>query len=251
MTWNVSLGFGSGVMFVTPSGGSPLRVGVMQDVSFDISFDQKPLYGQNQWPIALARGKAKGSIKAKTAQIDSGVIGTLILGGTPVPNQNIMYDLEAHAVPANPGPYLVTVNNHLNPITDLGVFYATTGQQLTQVAAGAEAAGKYSYIPATGTYTFAAADQGAAILVSYETAATSGFVTTLTNQLMGTVNYFQTDLYQNNPEVAGSQWGMRLYRCASEKLALATKQDDWIIPEFDATVQANAAGKVLDFNTPT
>ena len=96
MTWNVSLGFGSGVMFVTPSGGSPLRVGIMQDVSFDISFDQKPLYGQNQWPIALARGKAKGSIKAKTAQIDSGVIGALILGGTPVPNQNVIYDLEAH-----------------------------------------------------------------------------------------------------------------------------------------------------------
>src|SRR5581483_1428457 len=91
MTYNASLGFGSGVIFMTPAAGTtPLRVGILQDVSFDMSWDQKPLYGQNQWAVALARGKAKGSIKAKTAQIDSGVIGSIILGGTPTTGQKLI-----------------------------------------------------------------------------------------------------------------------------------------------------------------
>ena len=51
-------------------------------------------------------------------------------------------------------------------------------------------------------------------------------------------------------EAPGTQWGMRLYRCKSSKIMLATKQDDWTIPEFDASIQANAAGQVLDINTP-
>ena len=79
---------------------------------------------------------------------------------------------------------------------------------------------------------------------------TNGFKTSLTNQPMGTSSYFQLDLFQSNPEAPGTQWGMRLYRCKSSKLMLATKQDDWTIPEFDASIQANAAGQVLDINTP-
>lgn len=256
MPYVQSVGFGSGFMFMTPAaGGTPVRVGILQEGSFDVSFDEKPLYGQNQWPVALARGKAKGAIKSKFAQIDKDAIGKIFFGGSPAVGQDQTKDLEAATVPVTPGPYVVTVASAVNYVADLGVFYALTGQPLEQVAAGSEAAGKYSVVTSganKGKYTFAAADQGAAVLISYQiNDATVGYKTTLSNQPMGTVSYFQLDTFQNNPESAGSQWGMRFYRCASSKLTLPFKQDDWTITEFDASVQANAAGKVMDFNSPS
>lgn len=248
MAYNESLGFGSGVMFMTnAAGGTPVRVGVLQDVSFDISFEEKPLYGTSQWPVALARGKAKGAVKAKFARIDGATIGSLFFGATPAAGEEIIADLEAGVVPGAPA-YTITVIHSSNWKEDKGVFYATTGQPLVKVNSG-PTSGQYSV--ASGIYTFSAADASAAVLISYAwNDGTTGYKTTITNQPMGTVSYFQTDLYQINPEVSGSQWGMRLYRCASSKLALNSKNDDWMIPEFDASVQANAAGKVLDFNTP-
>ena len=251
MPYTQSLAFGSGFMFMTPAaGGTPVRVGLMQDVSFDITFDEKPLYGQNQWPAAMARGKAKGAIKSKFAQIDKDAIGRLFFGATPVAGQEQIKDLEAAAVPATT-PYEVEVSEAANFNADLGVFYALTGQPLVQVDSGDEATGKYSVAP-DGTYTFAAGDASAALLISYAWSDPAvGYKTTLLNQPMGTASYFQADLYQINPETPGAQWGMRLYRCMSSKLTFSSKQDDWMIPEFDATVQANPAGKVLDFNTPS
>lgn len=249
-TYNQSLGFGSGFIYMTQLGvttPTPIRVGVLQDVSFDISWEEKELYGQNQWAIAIANGKAKGSIKAKSATIDAKMIGTMILNGAPVAGQEQVADLEGHAVPAST-PFTVTVTNSAHWTRDLGVFYATTGQPLQAVASG-PTVGQYTV--ASGVYTFAAADEGAAVLMSYAwNDTTSGLKTSVTNQPMGASNYFSLDLFQNNPQVSGSQWGMRLYRCKSSKLSLATKQDDWIIPEFDASVQADAAGRVLDLNTP-
>lgn len=249
MTYNVSIGFGAGQMFLTPAqGGGPVRIGILQEPSLDMSFDEKPLYGQNQWAVAIARGKAKGSVKAKFAQIDSGAIVKCFLGVTPIAGQDITTDLEPGAVP-NAGPYTVQVLGHTHWTTDLGVVYATTGQPLTAVAPGSEAAGKYSV--AAGTYTFAAADANAAVLISYQqNDTTTGFKSTMTNQPMGTAVYFQTDLFQSNPEVTGQQWGLRCYRCHSSKMTLPFKQDDWTIPEMESSIQANAAGKVMDFNTP-
>lgn len=248
MAYNESLGFGSGVMYMTSAaGGTPVRVGILQDVSFDISFDEKPLYGNSQFPVALARGKAKGTIKAKFARLDAIAIGSMFFGGTPVAGQEVIADLEAGVVPAAPA-YTITVIHSSNWKEDKGVFYAASGQPLVKVASS-PASGQYSV--ASGIYTFSSADASTALLISYAwNDGSTGYKTTVTNQPMGTVSYFQTDLYQINPEVPGTQWGLRLYRCASSKLAFNTRQDDWLIPEFDASVQANAAGKVLDFNTP-
>ncbi len=54
-----SVAFGSGVLIATPSGANatPVQFGTLQDVSIDISFSSKQLFGQYQFPIALARGE--------------------------------------------------------------------------------------------------------------------------------------------------------------------------------------------------
>lgn len=72
---------------------------------------------------------------------------------------------EAQTVPATPGPYTVAVNAPLGAWgSDSGVTYALTGLPLLPVASS-PAQGQYSV--AAGVYTFNAADQGAAVLISY------------------------------------------------------------------------------------
>jgi hypothetical protein len=71
---------------------------------------------------------------------------------------------EGATVPAAPGPYNVTAAAPFGPwASDCGVTYAD-GAALTAVA-GSPAAGQYNV--SGGIYTFAAADAGAGVLVSY------------------------------------------------------------------------------------
>jgi hypothetical protein len=71
---------------------------------------------------------------------------------------------EAASVPAAPGPYTVTAAAPFGPwASDGGVTYAN-GAALTAVT-GTPAAGQYNV--SGGVYTFAAADAGASVLLSY------------------------------------------------------------------------------------
>jgi len=74
---------------------------------------------------------------------------------------------EPQTVPSNPGPYTVSVANAF--AVDLGVTYASSGASLTKVASN-PALGQYS-VSSAGVYTFAAADAGAAVKISYRYAA--------------------------------------------------------------------------------
>jgi hypothetical protein len=72
---------------------------------------------------------------------------------------------EAATVPVTPGPYSVTAAAPFGPwASDAGVVYAD-GTALVAVAADNPAAGQYNV--SAGVYTFAAADAGAALLLSY------------------------------------------------------------------------------------
>ena len=75
--------FGTGGLYLVDA-GSPAQatqVGVLKDVSLDISFDTKELRGSYTFPVDVARagGKIEGS--ASFAQI-SGRLINAILGGT-------------------------------------------------------------------------------------------------------------------------------------------------------------------------
>jgi hypothetical protein len=71
---------------------------------------------------------------------------------------------EAASVPAAPGPYNVTVAAPFGPwASDAGVTY--NNDTALVAVAGAPGAGQYNV--ASGAYTFAAADSGASVLISY------------------------------------------------------------------------------------
>ena len=66
---------------------------------------------------------------------------------------------------------------------------------------------------------------------------------------MGVAPNFQIDFYQTNPSIAGAQWSLRLYNCVSTKLTIASKIQDFSIPELDFEAYANAANNIGEINT--
>lgn len=234
--------FGSGNLFgvrTDIANATPVKFGALQDVSIEFNFALKELYGQFQFPVAVGRGTAKIQGKAKFAQINGLAFNSLFFGQSQSTGQLLTAFNEAQSVPAST-PFAVTVANAASFGADLGVSYAATGLPLAKVASG-PSQGQYA-AAANGVYTFAAADAGAAILVSYTyTLAGSGNTAVIANQLLGAAPSFQavfTESFQ------GKQVTLQLNQCVAQKLSLATKLDDFTIPEFDFSAFADAAGNV-------
>jgi hypothetical protein len=227
--------FGVGVMIATSrtdASGVALavpqsyRIGILQDVSTDFSFEAKPLYGANQLPVDQGRGKAKLSFSAKTADINATALAALHFGITPTVGLKLPQLDFAATVPSTPFQVTPTIPGSGTWLSDLGVS-DTSGNNFTRVAS-APATGQYSV--SAGVYTFAAADVGKAVLISSEySAATGGIIVPMTNQLMGYSPSFSVILYNDSK---GSKLSLKLTNCQSEKLALPFKNEDFVIADF-------------------
>lgn len=244
------INFGAGKLIAVPTNladGTPIAnptpviLGTMQDISLDLSVELKTLYGSKRYPIAVGQGKGKTEIKAKYAEIDGGILGSLFFGKAAAAGIKAAVFDSAGTIPTTPFQLTMAPPSSGTFVADLGVEFATTGVQLTRVAS-APAAGQYSVNVATGVYTFAAADTGKAVRVSYEySAATGGQVWTMTNETMGYTPSF-TLLLQNGYD--GKNLVCKLNRCVSGKLSLPLKSDDFAIYDFDAEAFADSAGSL-------
>jgi hypothetical protein len=242
--------FGSGVLWAIPnlslsgaavSNPTATQFGALQDVSVDMSFGKKELYGQYQWPLAVARGTGKVECKAKCASINASLMNQMF-GMTPVTGQIIGVFQEAATLTAS--PKTITVAHAAQFSQDLGVTYAATGLPLTCVASSpAPTVGQYAV--SNGVYTFSSADAtalaGVLISYTYTTVASPGQNFIITNQLLGLAPYFAVVF---NMTFQGQVFNLQLYQCVSTKLTLASKLEDFLIPEFDFSAMANSAGQI-------
>jgi hypothetical protein len=202
------------------------RLGIMQDISSDFSFESKPLYGANQLPVDQGRGKAKMTFSAKTADIKIAALAALHFGITPSTGYKAAALDVAGTIPSTPFEITPVVPGTGTWLSDLGV-RDTSGNDLTRVAS-APATGQYSV--AAGMYTFAAADTGTSVLISFEYSATgSGITVPLTNQLMGYAPSFQCMLFN---DTKGSKLALKLTNCQSDKLSIPFKNEDFAIADF-------------------
>ncbi len=244
--------FGAGNMWGTPltdsSGNAiavptPIKFGTLQDISVDIQGDIKELYGQNQFPVDVSRGKGKISIKAKAAQINGETFNSIFFGQTLTTGQTVDYvDTTGAAIPATPFQITPTVPGSGTWSADLGV-KDSTGLVYTRVATG-PTTGQYSV--AAGVYTFATADTGKTVFIDYQyTLAAVGKSGTILNQPMGYAPVFQVDMLMQNK---GKTLIWTFPQCISTKLSFATKLDDYMVPEFDISAFANGAGQIVKFS---
>lgn len=242
--------FGPGIIIATRTdiaNGTPVNVGFAQELSIDLSGNIKELYGQNNFPLVQARGTVKATAKLKTAVFSGFAFNTLFAGQSLTTGGFSWNVQEAHSVPAS-SAYTVTVTNSATFDFDLGVTYAATGVPLQKVASG-PTVGQYSV--SAGVYTFAAADASTAMLFTYtNTETTYGQSMVIANKLIGTTPVFQLDYYQNLNQPSSSPFAVRLYACVGSKFTLASKLEDFSMPEYDIGFFANAAGNVMDIVFP-
>jgi hypothetical protein len=239
--------FGSGVFYGTPltdaSGNAianptPIKLGVLQDVSLDLSFDTKMLYGQQQFPVAVGRGKGKITLKSKFAQLNGASVNNLFFGQTVTNGVVADYvDTVGSLIPTTPYQITITPPASGTFAYDLGV-RGPTGVPYTRVAAS-PASGQYSI--SGGVYTFAAADTGLRVYIDYQYTGTSTTATkgTVSNVLMGQAPFFKGDFFST---YAGKNCVFTFPQCLATKLTLASKQEDFMIPEFDIEGFADASG---------
>ncbi len=235
--------FGAGTLWGFPVTGNtaanptPMKFGTLQDVSLDISGDVKQLYGQKQFPEAVARGKCKITGKSKFASINGKMLNDMFFGQTMQAGMKKVALDESGTITTG----TVTVANSAQFVQDWGVRYSATGLPLTKVAS-APAVGQYSV--SAGVYTFNTTENTTVVQISYTfTAAAAGSQLNITNQLMGfapTIQVLLETVYNTN------QFSVLLYSVVASKLSFTTKQEDFIIPEFDFEAFANAAGQVID-----
>jgi len=231
--------FGSGSWWGVESGANPTAVkfGVLQDGSVDFASSIKSLFGGSKYAVAVGQGTTKISWKAKFAQLSGRVVNSLFFGGTKSVGSTLVAEAEAGSIPAT--PFAVTVANAATWVTDLGVRFALTGLPLTRVAA-APATGQYSV--ALGVYTFAAADTLLGVKIDYTyTSASLGENIAIVNSPIGPAASFKSVFTQT---YGGLRQTLVLNACYSEKIGIASKMEDFMIPELDGQASTDAGDNV-------
>lgn len=231
-------GFGSGSLWGinTAANSTPVEFGGLQDVTLDFSFSLKELRGQYQAPIAIARGGMKITGKAKFANISARAFNDLFFGQTAATGKVAVAKDELGTV----ATAAITVANAATFNTDLGVMYSNTGVALVRVAS-APAVGQYT-VTAGGVYGFNATENAVAMKIDYSyNVPGSGFKTTLSNPLLGAGPTFKMVLWETYLSKIVT---VELNACVAGKLALATKLEDFIIPELDFEAMADAGNNI-------
>lgn len=248
----IQLGAGN-VIFVPSTSGNPATPstprmpGSFQDFEFENSGTLKELRSQYQYPDDTGVTDKKATWKLKSGRFDIDLFNNLFGGETQSTGGQAIVIQESHNIPAT-NPYTITVTHNTNFSVDMGVSYSATGQPLQRVAS-APAQGQYSYVLATGVYTFNSADTGLGVVISYSYTVTSGTILTVHNQIIGWSPQFEIYVAESYQELtAGIPNYLHLYACKCTKFGLPFKRADYLICDLEGEAFANSAipAKVYD-----
>jgi len=248
--WGTPLTDATGAAIAVPS---PVQFGLSQEISVDMSFDTKLLYGQNQFPAAAGRGKGKISGKVKNAQVVGAMWNSIFFGQTLTQSiATIKQDSVGILIPVTPFTITAGATDSTTTIkipntgtwaTDLGVTTAG-GVPMTRVTTS-PTTGQYSV--AAGAYVFATADTGLKVFINYGYTATSTTAqkSSVSNLPMGYAPTFRADILL---PFGGKSVTYTFYSCLASKLSVATKLDDFVIPEIDFDCFADSQGRIFDYS---
>jgi hypothetical protein len=237
----------AGNLITTPT---PIKVASLQSFSVDETSDEKLLYGQGKYAEDAADGKSKLTAKGTNARVQARLWHAVRYGQTLANGIDRMYiDTTGTAIPAAPGPYTITPTPPSSGtfVKDLGVAVLSNGVVMTRIASGTPTTGQYTV--SSGVYTFAAADAGVTVLINYEYTATStsAAILDIYNTPMGSSPRFEL---QFQTSYSGEFLTYIFPNVKCNKLSLATKLDDYTIPELDFTILPDQnTGKLMRIAT--
>lgn len=238
--------FGAGSVFIAPVGGNqpanPSAMSILGIQGASVSADQKmvELKGANKGPddVATADMTIKGNIEM--ARVDVDVFNQAYYSEAMTTNAPIVVPNESGTIPGT--PFAITVAGSATWVKDLGV-RNSNGQPFVKVASG-PVAGEYSV--AAGVYTFAAADTGKSVLISYTKSSTAGTLLTVHNQLMGFGPIVEVYMWENYSTLLNQSTnnGLHLFAVRFAKLDLTIKRDNFAMVkmEFEGFPNPNIAG---------
>ncbi len=246
------LNFGAGDLYLTPltdaygatiANPTNVRVAGLQEFSLDASGDLKEFYGSGSFPLAVARGKVKIGGKFKAAVLDHRAINSMFFGaGSTAGTMRAIHKTASTAIPATPFQITPSAPSSGTFVVDLGVTDAS-GKAMTRVASS-PATGQYA-VTNLGAYTFASADAGTSVVISYEysfTSAGSGKIDLLNLDMgnMPTLKLFYHGRFQNSRAL------VELSNIVIPKMGLlGTKNDDYSIPDIEYSAMADASGTTV------
>ena len=248
----MQLTFGAGEVYaqmIPDSAGNvltnptPIRIAGLQEMSLDFQGELKEFYGQNRYALATAMGKVKTQGKMKGALINGYALNSLFFGGSMTSGtmKAVYADTTGSVIPTTPFTITPTVPNTGTFVEDLGVI-DSNGITLTKVAS-APATGQYSV--SAGVYTFAAADTGKTVYISFSYTYTlvSAKKISLDNMAMGTAPSIKLAYIS---QYGGKRCLVELESITSTKLGMfSSKNDDFSVPEIDFSAATDAAGYKL------
>lgn len=243
--------FGPGILILTRTDvaiGSPINVGYVQEFSIEAAGQTKMLYGQKQWPLVAARGTIKGTAKFKAAVISGLAWNTAFYGESAFSTTaGLTWNIDSTFSVSTSSTQIAASTATWE--ADLGVKYAASGLPLIRVASGSEATGKYSV--SGGIYVFATGDSGVAMKLTYTTTRSgSGQVLRVSNQNIGQTPTFQIDYYTSLNQPTAKPFIVRCYQAIGGKHTMGFKLEDFMIPEFDMDLFANASDQVYNLDFP-
>lgn len=135
--------FGPGSLYITRNdiaNQTPVNIGYAQEFSYDESAETKELYGQNQYPLVIARGTIKATGKMKAATISGLALNAVFNGQSFSAGQILFAPAEAVTVAAA----VTHATGSDTPSGALIAFGSTTGVFVGQSVSGTNiAAGSY------------------------------------------------------------------------------------------------------------
>jgi hypothetical protein len=235
--------FSLGTIYALPSGANPTPIpfGLLKSASADIDQAKVPVRGPMKAPVDVGDGELNIAIKFAYGEFRASAFALLASGSTTVVGSKLAAVSERQTIPTT--PFQITVAQSATFSEDGGVLDVTGGKWLTRVAAG-PTTGQYSV--AAGVYTFAAADVGHVVEITYAyTSATVGQTTTFSNQPMGASTGYLVRLY-NVFAVAGvlKPTGYEFPNVHFSKLSLALKTGDWAEVNMEGLAAQDSTGIV-------
>ena len=257
--------FGPGILIATRtdiSNGTPINVGYAQEFHIELAGTTKQLYGQKQLPLVAARGTIKATGKFKSAVLSGIAMNNLFFGQTLSTTGLIAWTVDSTyslSTASGSSTSPLQVGSSLTFDADLGVKYAATGLPMQRVSSGNEVVGKYSVASTQpGLYAFSATDTTSLtatttnpIKVTYS-ATTTGTLQSLlfSNQMIGTSPTFQLDYYTALSQPTAKPYVVRCYAAIAAKMTMAFKLEDFMNPEYDFDLFADASDRLFTQTFP-
>lgn len=233
--------FGAGMGIIVPPGANPtgIRLATLRNVSVKFSTEYKDLEGEDDVAIDSGVASRKCAITAQTAEWRLEAL-VAFFAGTLTAGRTIPVKDEGFTIPST--PFQVTVANPTG-FVDGTVRNLTTGRFMTRVAS-APATGQYS-VSVGGVYTFAAADTGNSVLISYfYTSATGAQVDVLARpSAIATL----PKLYVGNSNSAGKDVLWEFPKVKLPEIGYSFQNRDWASHDVSLEAIAEVVGSTKRF----